>query len=82
MKYRLTSDGRPGGTHVHDDNGNEIGHITSIVWSIEPGDLAKMVVTVIHAPAKVESDGVLILKDRDGRQIKRIEYADGQAVDF
>ena len=58
MKLRIVSDGTHGGTHVHDETGQELRGVISIEWWLEaPGNArAKIVLRDVPATLTTEAE--------------------------
>lgn len=49
------ADGRPSTTHIRLSNGQDLGLVQSVTWSLGLGEAAKCVVETIAAPAEVKA---------------------------
>ncbi|PHR83101.1 hypothetical protein [Henriciella sp.] len=82
MKLRIKSDGTQFGTCVVDENGRDISsHITGVSFVHSAGGVP-VANLELHLVEIEEYDGKVVMIGPDGKEVRRIEYADGSVDDY
>lgn len=81
MKVKIIATGESGGTQIVNEHGDDLAHVaTGISIDHEAGELPVITIRASLIPFEVAGQARLV--DASGREISRIEYADGEAIAF
>jgi hypothetical protein len=57
MKLKITSDGTSGGTHIENDQGDDLTpHVKRLVWTLDAGRNPQVEITLVRLDADLELD--------------------------
>lgn len=81
MHVRITSGGAPMTTEVRTSEGAVIQGVTAIRWSIAVGDISRAEVDLCFAEiGEIAAEARML--GPNGKEVRRIEYADGTVDEF
>jgi hypothetical protein len=81
MKVTISSDGTPHGTRVTDEGGNDLSRmLTAVSWSASVDSVPEAHLELAMVEAHEVKTGAKMY--HAGREVRAIEYADGERVEF
>lgn len=79
MHVRIISDGTARGTKVLTADGNPVSGLTGVVFRAEIDDVNRAELSLLCAVIDAEASARVFV---DGKEVRRIEYADGSVEEF
>lgn len=80
MQIRIGADGGVFGSTIQDDNFKAVEGVKSVTWRHEAGDVPRAEVELLFVPLLTACQARMF--GPGGKEVRRIEYADGSFDDF